>query len=85
MTRATDLVPIHLLVCFPLYSLQKDLLGAYYVPHTFAILSGNNWEQNRPVALEFYIRISPLQSGRKLEPVGFFLHPYWYSEYFAFT
>lgn len=38
--RASDLVPTHLLVCFSLYSVKKDLLGACYVPDAFTILLG---------------------------------------------
>lgn len=58
MIRATGSVPIHLSVCFSFYSFKKDFLGAYDVPDTSAMLSGNNREQNGQVALQFYIRFS---------------------------
>ena len=60
---ASHLVPTHLLVCFSLYSVEKDLLGACYVPDAFTILLGIMRSKMVRWLSNFYIRFSHYSLG----------------------
>lgn len=85
MTGDTDFISIRLLVCFSLYSLKKDLLGAIMYQILLLRSMGKMLSKMNRQSLEFLYKIKPLQSGWNLEWVGFILQQQWYNKHFAFT
>lgn len=85
MTGDTDFVSIRLLVCFSRYSLKQDVLGTVMYQILLLHSMGTMRNKMNRWSLEFLYKTKPLQSGWKLEQVGFVLQQQWYSKHFAFT